>query len=109
MPGLSHWPALLLVLIVVLIFWGPGKLPEIGSAVGRAMHEFRKQSSDFQDEIRRSATPRSDPETYQSTQAADVAASAPAEVKPASATTPPDVNRSPAPDVNPSPAPDVKS
>ncbi|HEY0492809.1 MAG TPA: twin-arginine translocase TatA/TatE family subunit, partial [Candidatus Dormibacteraeota bacterium] len=43
MPGFGHWPALLLILIVVLIFWGPGKLPEIASAVGKAMHEFRKQ------------------------------------------------------------------
>jgi TatA/E family protein of Tat protein translocase len=99
MPGLGHWPALLLILIVVLIFWGPGKLPEIASAVGKAMHEFRKQSSDFQDEIRRSATPRSEPETYQSTQATDVAVAAPSEVKPAGPTTPPDVNPSPTPDV----------
>ena len=99
MPGLGHWPALLLILVVVLIFWGPGKLPEVGSAVGKAMHEFRKQSSDFQDEIRRSATPRSDPETYQSSQTTDLASSAPAEVKPASTTTPPDVKPSPAPDV----------
>lgn len=100
MPGLGHWPALLLILLVVLIFWGPGKLPEIGSAVGKAMHEFRKQSSDFQEEIRRSATPRSEPETYQSNQASDIATSSTPEVKPTS--TPP-------PDANPSPVPDVKS
>jgi TatA/E family protein of Tat protein translocase len=99
MPGLGHWPALLLILIVVLIFWGPGKLPEIASAMGKAMHEFRKQSSDFQDEIRRSATPRSEPETYQSTQPTDVATAAPPEVKPAPPTSPPEVNPSPAPDV----------
>jgi TatA/E family protein of Tat protein translocase len=101
MPGFGHWPALLLILIVVLIFWGPGKLPEIASAVGKAMHEFRKQSSDFQDEIRRSATPRSEPETYQSTQSADVATAAPPEVRPAS---PPA-----GPDASPSATPDVKS
>jgi sec-independent protein translocase protein TatA len=99
MPGLGHWPALLVILIIVLIFWGPNKLPEIASAVGKAMHEFRKQSSDFQDEIRRSATPRSEPETYQSTQATDVTAAAPSEVKPAPPATPPDVSPSPTPDV----------
>ena len=101
MPGLGHWPALLLILIVVLIFWGPGKLPEIASAVGKAMHEFRKQSSDFQEEIRRSATPRSEPETYQSSQPADVAATAPTETKPAASPTPPDGNPNPTPDVKP--------
>jgi TatA/E family protein of Tat protein translocase len=29
------------VLIIVLIFGGAGKLPEIGSAMGRAIREFR--------------------------------------------------------------------
>lgn len=95
MPGLGHWPALLFVLVIVLVIWGPGKLPEIGSAVGKAMHEFRKQSSDFQDEIRRSATPRSEPETYQSP---DAAAASP-EAKPAAPPPSPDVNSSPTPDV----------
>lgn len=112
MPGLSHWPALLLILIVVLIFWGPGKLPEIASAVGKAMHEFRKQSSDFQDEIRRSAAPRSEPETYQSTQVTDLATAAPAEVKPSPTTpttpaTPPTATLPP--DANPNPTPEAKS
>lgn len=115
MPFAGHWYALLLVLVIVLIFWGPGKLPEIGSAVGRAMHEFRKQSSDFQDEIRRSATPESRTETYQTTpvapapaaesQAASPPAAAP-DGNPASSTT--DKPTAWAPDVNPSAPPDVK-
>ena len=99
MPGFGHWPALLLILVVVLIFWGPGKLPEIASAVGKAMHEFRKQSSDFQDEIRRSATPRSEPETYQSTQSTDIATPVAPEVKPLPPAAPPEVNQGPSADV----------
>jgi TatA/E family protein of Tat protein translocase len=99
MPGIGHWPALLFVLVIVLIIWGPGKLPEIGSAVGKAMHEFRRQSSDFQDEIRRSAAPRSEPERYQST---DVPTEAASEAKPA----PPPP---PGPEINPSPTPDVRA
>lgn len=97
MPGLGHWPALLFVLVLVLVIWGPGKLPEIGSAVGKAMHEFRKQSSDLQDEIRRSASPSSEPERYQPT---DVPAVSPPEAKPVPPTSP---------DTHPSPTPDVKA
>jgi sec-independent protein translocase protein TatA len=53
----THWYVLLLVLAVVLIVYGPGKLPEVGGAIGKAMREFRKASTDLQEEIQRSATP----------------------------------------------------
>ncbi len=56
MPLFNHWPALLLVLVIVLIVWGPGKLPEVGGAIGKAMREFRKQSSELTDEIRKSTS-----------------------------------------------------
>jgi sec-independent protein translocase protein TatA len=112
MPGLGHWPALLLILIVVLIVWGPGKLPEIGSAVGKAMHEFRKQSSDFQDEIRRSATPRepdagSRPATdVTPAPGADIRPDPAADIKPASSA---DITAPPAADLKPTPSPDIQS
>lgn len=43
---------LILVLVIVLIIFGPGKLPDIGSAIGRGVREFRKASSDLEDSIR---------------------------------------------------------
>ncbi len=55
--GLGHWWVILIVLAIVLIVYGPGKLPEVGGAVGKAMREFRKASSDLQEEIKRSTTP----------------------------------------------------
>ncbi len=42
---------LLLILGIVLIVVGPGKLPEVGSAVGKALHEFRRSSSESQDAV----------------------------------------------------------
>jgi TatA/E family protein of Tat protein translocase len=57
----SHWYILLLVLAIVLIVYGPGKLPEVGGAIGRAMREFRKASSDLQDEIQRGTSQPSPP------------------------------------------------
>ena len=35
-------PELLLILVIGLIFFGPGKLPEIGSALGKSMKEFKQ-------------------------------------------------------------------
>ncbi|TME31300.1 MAG: twin-arginine translocase TatA/TatE family subunit [Chloroflexi bacterium] len=43
---------LILVLVIVLIIFGPGKLPDIGSAIGRGVREFRKASSDLEESIR---------------------------------------------------------
>jgi sec-independent protein translocase protein TatA len=54
MPFFNHWYILVLILIIVLIVYGPGKLPEVGGAIGKAMREFRKTSSDIQDEFKKS-------------------------------------------------------
>ena len=42
---------LLLVLILALLILGPGKLPEVGGALGRTIREFRKASTDVQDSL----------------------------------------------------------
>jgi sec-independent protein translocase protein TatA len=50
---MSHWP-LILILVVVLIIFGPGKLPQIGGAIGTAIKEFRKATTELKDDIARS-------------------------------------------------------
>lgn len=63
MPGVfGHWYILVLILVIVLIVYGPGKLPEVGGAIGKAMREFRKTSSDIQEEFKKSSTPDSSTE-----------------------------------------------
>ncbi len=50
MPGLPIGPLeLLLILAIALLILGPGKLPEVGSSMGKTIREFRKASSDLQD------------------------------------------------------------
>jgi sec-independent protein translocase protein TatA len=45
-----HWPELVVILLVGLIFFGPKRLPEIGGALGRSITEFRKTTSGKDDE-----------------------------------------------------------
>jgi sec-independent protein translocase protein TatA len=49
--GTGHVWILAILLVVVLIVWGPGKLPDVGSGMGRAIREFRKASSDTKEEF----------------------------------------------------------
>ena len=56
MFGFERWWVILLILAIVLIVYGPGKLPEVGGAIGKAFREFRRASTDLQDEIKRSAS-----------------------------------------------------
>ncbi|MGP2526352.1 twin-arginine translocase TatA/TatE family subunit [Acidaminococcus sp. LBK-2] len=34
-------PELLLILVIALVVFGPGKLPSIGAALGKSMREFK--------------------------------------------------------------------
>jgi sec-independent protein translocase protein TatA len=73
--GTGHVWILAILLVVVLIVWGPGKLPDVGSGMGRAIREFRKASSDTKEEFAKATrveTPDSVP--VASTPAAEIAA-----------------------------------
>jgi sec-independent protein translocase protein TatA len=49
---------LLIVLILALLILGPGKLPEVGNALGRTIREFRHASTDVEDSLRVDGTAR---------------------------------------------------
>jgi sec-independent protein translocase protein TatA len=60
--GLPFHPFWLIILLaIVLIIFGPGKLPELGGAVGRGIREFRKASNDITSEVRSSMEQRDTP------------------------------------------------
>jgi sec-independent protein translocase protein TatA len=55
MAGLT--PAhLLIILVIALIVVGPGKLPEVGAAIGRSVREFQKATSGLGDSLKDGAT-----------------------------------------------------
>ena len=43
--GISVWE-LSIILVIVLIIFGAGKLPEIGSGIGKAIKNFKSASSE---------------------------------------------------------------
>jgi sec-independent protein translocase protein TatA len=51
MPVPGPWE-LILLLVIVLIIFGPGKLPDIGNAVGKGIREFRKASTELEESVR---------------------------------------------------------
>jgi sec-independent protein translocase protein TatA len=63
MPFHPFWIAV--VLVIVLIVFGPSRLPELGSAVGKAMREFRKATTELSNEVKVSTeiTPEPAPAT----------------------------------------------
>jgi sec-independent protein translocase protein TatA len=55
MRGLLQPMHLLVILVIVLIIFGPGKLPELGSAIGKAIRGFKRSLEDVKDKIEGSA------------------------------------------------------
>ncbi len=47
--GLLQPMHLILILLVVLIIFGPGKLPELGAGLGKSIKEFKKAMKESQE------------------------------------------------------------
>lgn len=47
MFGSIGGPELILILVVVLLVFGPKRLPEFGRTIGKGLAEFRRASSDL--------------------------------------------------------------
>jgi sec-independent protein translocase protein TatA len=58
-PG--HFWLILLLLVVVLIVWGPGKLPDVGAGMGRAIREFKKATNEVRDSVVNASSTHSEP------------------------------------------------
>jgi sec-independent protein translocase protein TatA len=83
MPIHPFW--IIAILVVVLIIFGPGRLPELGGAVGKAMREFRKATSELTNEVTQSTQAAPPPQPVQPVQpvVTQPAAPAPTESTPA--------------------------
>jgi len=52
-PGMAGWAELLLILALVLILFGPKRLPEIAEAMGKSIRKFKSATRDATDEVQR--------------------------------------------------------
>lgn len=68
---------LLVILVVALIVFGPSRLPELARSLGRAMHEFRRASSDLRASFNEAIEPAPAPDPRKGGPAAIAAAPAP--------------------------------
>ena len=57
--GVSVWEILILLLVVLLVF-GPKRLPEMGRSLGKGMREFKDSISGKDDEPAELPPPRQD-------------------------------------------------
>lgn len=51
MFGIGPWE-LILILVIALVVFGPGKLPDVGKALGNGLKEFRKASENLKEEVK---------------------------------------------------------
>lgn len=49
MPTIPGPTELILILAIVVLVFGAGKLPEVGSAIGKTLKEFRSATSEIDD------------------------------------------------------------
>jgi sec-independent protein translocase protein TatA len=58
MPGFVGFPELLLLGLVVLLVFGPKRLPEMGRSLGRGMREFKSSVTGGSDDENRFLVPQ---------------------------------------------------
>jgi len=49
--GPLGWSELLIIFFIILIIFGPRKLPEVAEAMGKSIQKFKKASKDVRTEI----------------------------------------------------------
>jgi TatA/E family protein of Tat protein translocase len=96
---------LVVILVIALLILGPGKLPDVGAALGKSLREFRKASSDIQESVKvdtsplppDAAAPAAPATTAPAAQAAPSAPVAPAAAATVTAVTAPVIGEAQAP------------
>ena len=57
-----HLPELIIILLIIVIIFGVGKLPDIGGALGKSIREFRRSTEGLDEELEKKETQSSSTE-----------------------------------------------
>jgi TatA/E family protein of Tat protein translocase len=99
-------PELLIVFLVVLLVFGPTKIPEVARGIGKGIREFRRLSTEFQREINLAVPDEDEPRIERSARPVDDGTQ-PRGATDASAAVLPSASESPeSPRPTPAPSPD---
>jgi sec-independent protein translocase protein TatA len=49
--GPLGWTELLIILFLILLFFGPRRLPEVAEAIGKSIRRFKKSTQEIKNEI----------------------------------------------------------
>src|SRR3954452_16051070 len=88
---------LIIVLIIALIVVGPGNLPDVGSALGKSIREFRKAATDVKEGTSLDPAPAASAATAATVANAATTPPAPVIPAPGASTIPADLVATPAP------------
>jgi len=86
---------LIIILVIALLVIGPGKLPEVGKALGSTIREFRKATTEIQESV--STTPQKPGQAAAAAQPAEAPAAVQAPPPPAPAASVPADGSTPTP------------
>lgn len=53
-------PELIVILVVALVIFGPGRLPEIGGALGKGIRDFKKAFDGHEEDVKKVDAPNSE-------------------------------------------------
>ena len=48
MPGMGEW---IIILVILLVIFGPKRLPELGRSLGKGIKEFKKSTSELTEQL----------------------------------------------------------
>jgi sec-independent protein translocase protein TatA len=54
-------PELIIILVIIVIIFGVGRLPEIGGAIGKGIREFRTAQNEIEETVKEDKTTESEP------------------------------------------------
>ena len=55
--GFGIWE-IVLILVIILIVFGVGKLPQVGGAIGKGLRSFKKGQAGEEEEVEKGASPK---------------------------------------------------